>query len=38
MRLIVMGQRAFGRDCLEKILDAGRDEVVAVYCNRRKRV
>jgi methionyl-tRNA formyltransferase len=32
MRLIVMGQRAFGRDCLEKILDAGRDEVVAVYC------
>lgn len=32
MRLIVMGQRAFGRDCLEKILDAGQDEVVAVYC------
>jgi methionyl-tRNA formyltransferase len=32
MRLIVMGQRAFGRDCLEKILEAGRDEVVAVYC------
>jgi len=32
MRLIVMGQKAFGRDCLEKILDAGQDEVVAVYC------
>ncbi|WP_170937280.1 MULTISPECIES: methionyl-tRNA formyltransferase [Rhodomicrobium] len=32
MRLIVMGQKAFGRDCLEKILDAGHDEVVAVYC------
>ena len=32
MRLIVMGQKAFGRGCLEKILDAGQDEVVAVYC------
>lgn len=32
MRLIVMGQKAFGRDCLEKILNAGQDEVVAVYC------
>ena len=32
MRLIVMGQQAFGKDCLEKILDAGADEVVAVYC------
>jgi methionyl-tRNA formyltransferase len=32
MRLIVMGQQAFGRDCLEKILYAGQDEVVAVYC------
>jgi methionyl-tRNA formyltransferase len=32
MRLIVMGQKAFGRDCLEQILDAGQDEVVAVYC------
>jgi len=32
MRLIVMGQKAFGRACLEKILDAGQDEVVAVYC------
>jgi methionyl-tRNA formyltransferase len=32
MRLIVIGQQAFGRDCLKKILDAGRDEVVAVYC------
>ncbi|MEM7240008.1 MAG: formyltransferase family protein, partial [Pseudomonadota bacterium] len=32
MRLIVMGQQAFGKDALEKILDAGLDEVVAVYC------
>jgi methionyl-tRNA formyltransferase len=32
MRLIVMGQKAFGRACLEMILDAGQDEVVAVYC------
>lgn len=32
MRLIVMGQKAFGRDSLAKILEAGRDEVVAVYC------
>lgn len=32
MRLIVMGQQAFGRDALAKILDAGVDEVVAVYC------
>ena len=32
MRLIVMGQQAFGKDALSKILDAGVDEVVAVYC------
>lgn len=32
MRIIVMGQQAFGKDALEKILDAGVDEVVAVYC------
>ena len=32
MRLIVMGQQAFGKEALAKILDAGRDEVVAVYC------
>ena len=32
MRLIVMGQQAFGRDALAKILEAGQDEVVAVYC------
>lgn len=32
MRVIVMGQKAFGRGCLEKILEAGQDEVVAVYC------
>lgn len=32
MRLIVMGQQAFGKDALQKILDDGTDEVVAVYC------
>lgn len=32
MRIIVMGQQAFGQAALEKILEAGRDEVVAVYC------
>lgn len=31
MRVIVMGQQAFGQAALEKILDAGVDEVVAVY-------
>ena len=32
MRLIVMGQQAFGKEALAKIIDAGTDEVVAVYC------
>lgn len=32
MRLILMGQQAFGKDALQKILDTGTDEVVAVYC------
>ncbi|MEK9723725.1 MAG: methionyl-tRNA formyltransferase [Rhodospirillaceae bacterium] len=32
MRLIVMGQQAFGKSALEAILDKGDDEVVAVYC------
>ena len=32
MRLIVMGQQAFGKDCLERLIDTGTDEVVAVYC------
>jgi methionyl-tRNA formyltransferase len=32
MRVIVMGQQAFGQDALAKILEAGIDEVVAVYC------
>ncbi len=32
MRLIVMGQQAFGKDVLAKLIDAGTDEVVAVYC------
>ena len=32
MRLIVMGQQASGKDVLAKLLDAGKDEIVAVYC------
>ncbi|MGB0634772.1 MAG: methionyl-tRNA formyltransferase [Paracoccaceae bacterium] len=32
MRLIVMGQQAFGKDVLQKILINDVDEVVAVYC------
>ena len=32
MRLIVMGQQAFGKDVLAKLLDTGTDEIVAVYC------
>ena len=32
MRLIVMGQQAFGKDVLAKLFEAGTDEVVAVYC------
>lgn len=32
MRLIVMGQQAFGKDVLAKLLETGTDEVIAVYC------
>ena len=32
MKLIVMGQQAFGKDALARLLEAGTDEVVAVYC------
>ena len=32
MRLIVMGQQAFGKDVLAKLIEAGTDDVVAVYC------
>lgn len=32
MRLIIMGQQAFGKDVLEEVLNAGVDEIVAVYC------
>ena len=32
MRLIVMGQQAFGKDVLAKLLETGTDDVVAVYC------
>jgi len=31
MRIIVNGQQAFGKTCLEAILEKGSDEVVAVY-------
>ena len=31
MRLVVNGQQAFGKSVLEKILAAGKDEVIAVY-------
>ena len=32
MRIIVMGQQAFGKDALAKIIENPQDEVVAVYC------
>ncbi len=32
MKIIVMGQQAFGKDALAKIIETGKDEVVAVYC------
>ncbi len=32
MRLILMGQQAFGQAVLERLLRSGRDEVVSVYC------
>ena len=32
MRLIIMGQQAFGKECLEAVLKKGEDQVVAVYC------
>ncbi|MEO0329703.1 MAG: methionyl-tRNA formyltransferase [Pseudomonadota bacterium] len=32
LRIIVMGQQAFGKDVLEKIISAGKDKVIAVYC------
>ena len=32
MRIIVNGQQAFGKSCLEAILEKGEDEVVSVYC------
>lgn len=32
MRIIVMGQQAFGKDVLDKIIETGTDQVVAVYC------
>ncbi len=32
MRIIVMGQQAFGRDVLLKLVEANTDTVVAVYC------
>ena len=32
MRLILMGQQAFGKDVLATLLAEARDEVIAVYC------
>ena len=32
MRLIIMGQQAFGKACLEEVIKRGEDEVSAVYC------
>jgi len=32
VRLIIMGQQAFGKECLEALLSKGKDEVAAVYC------
>ena len=32
MRLILMGQQAFGKAVLERLLETGADEVVSVYC------
>lgn len=32
MRLILMGQQAFGKAALDKLLETGTDEIVAVYC------
>ena len=32
MRLIVNGQQAFGKAALEKLIETGTDEIVAVYC------
>ena len=32
MRIIVNGQQAFGKACLEAMLERGDDVVVAVYC------
>ena len=31
MRIVINGQQAFGKACLESILNQGKDEVVAVY-------
>jgi len=32
MRLVVMGQQAFGKDVLQTLIDTNIDEIVAVYC------
>ena len=34
MRLIVNGQQAFGKAALEKILEAGKDEIVVACLHR----
>jgi len=32
VRLIIMGQQTFGKECLEAVINKGKDEVAAVYC------
>lgn len=33
MRIVLIGQQAFGKSVLDAILDAGQDEVVGVFCS-----
>ncbi|MFW6174632.1 MAG: methionyl-tRNA formyltransferase [Chloroflexota bacterium] len=33
MRIVIIGQQAFGKAVLDAVLDAGKDEVVGVFCS-----
>ncbi|MDA1257226.1 MAG: methionyl-tRNA formyltransferase, partial [Chloroflexi bacterium] len=33
MRIVLIGQQAFGKAVLEAILDAGKDDVAGVFCS-----
>ena len=33
MRIVLIGQQAFGKSVLDAILEAGKDEVVGVFCS-----